>query len=327
VAILNVHRSKSDFHERLGFHPDCPVCRQDRLSAVLSPEPNWPRRVRALLAAGVLVLSAGATTTSVASEPDNQQEGVVVPDPGAVAPDSQPDGQEPGDQLDPDAGGESTLPLEIDPRQSDPPDGAPGDGSADTGPLEAEPLDDPDGRLSLTEPGAPDDLGVEVPPVPPAEPAPPATPLPPAEAPVAEQTPADQTQPAEGSPRRRPPKRSGRENERARPKHRSADQPSVDRSQDKVPAAEESAPYASPTDAQLDGVVPAPSTTPPPGLGRFHVVRPGESLWSIASELLGRDAPPAEIALEVGRLWLLNKERIASGDPDLLAIGVRLRLR
>jgi hypothetical protein len=327
VAILNVQRSKSDFHERLGFHPDCPVCRQDRLSAVLSAEPDWPRRVRALLAAGVLVLSGGATTTSVASEPDNQQEGVVVPDPRAAEPDAQPDGHEPGDQLDPDAGGESSLPFEIDPTLSDPQEGASGDGSADTGPLEAEPLDDPDGRLPLSEPRAPDDLGVEVPPVPPAEPAPPATPLPPPEAPVAEQTPADQTQPAKGSPRRRAPKRSGRENERARHERRSADQPSVDRSQDEAPAADESAPYPSPTDAQLDGPVAAPSTTPPPGLGRFRVVQPGESLWSIASELLGRDAPPAEIALEVGRLWLLNKERIASGDPDLLAIGVRLRLR
>jgi hypothetical protein len=57
------------------------------------------------------------------------------------------------------------------------------------------------------------------------------------------------------------------------------------------------------------------------------VVRAGESLWSIANDLLGRQAGPAGIAREVDRLWSLNQRRIASGDPDLLAIGTRLTLR
>ena len=58
-----------------------------------------------------------------------------------------------------------------------------------------------------------------------------------------------------------------------------------------------------------------------------HVVRPGESLWSIASRLLGAHASAGAIALEVRRLWRLNSERIGTGDPNVLIVGVRLRLR
>jgi hypothetical protein len=57
------------------------------------------------------------------------------------------------------------------------------------------------------------------------------------------------------------------------------------------------------------------------------VVLAGESLWSIADELLGGDADAARIAREVHRLWTLNQGRIATGDPDLLEIGTRLKLR
>jgi hypothetical protein len=42
--------------------------------------------------------------------------------------------------------------------------------------------------------------------------------------------------------------------------------------------------------------------------------------------VLGADASPAEIARKVNRLWSLNAERIATGDPDLLMVGTQLRL-
>ena len=58
-----------------------------------------------------------------------------------------------------------------------------------------------------------------------------------------------------------------------------------------------------------------------------HVVRPGESLWTIAEGLLGLDASATSIAAEVARLWELNRELIPSGDPDLIAVGQELRLR
>jgi nucleoid-associated protein YgaU len=73
---------------------------------------------------------------------------------------------------------------------------------------------------------------------------------------------------------------------------------------------------------------PPPSAQPPlPENARSHVVEPGESLWSIARRLLGSDATPARIAREVNRLWELNKDRIGTGDPDLLMVGAKLRLR
>jgi nucleoid-associated protein YgaU len=60
---------------------------------------------------------------------------------------------------------------------------------------------------------------------------------------------------------------------------------------------------------------------------RFHVVQRGESLWSIASDLLGDGASVARVTREVNRLWELNEDRIATGSPDLLFAGTRLRLR
>jgi LysM domain-containing protein len=59
---------------------------------------------------------------------------------------------------------------------------------------------------------------------------------------------------------------------------------------------------------------------------RVHVVRPGDSLWSIAAALVREDADPAAVALEVQRLWRLNAPRIGTGDPDVLPVGVLLRL-
>jgi nucleoid-associated protein YgaU len=58
-----------------------------------------------------------------------------------------------------------------------------------------------------------------------------------------------------------------------------------------------------------------------------HVVRRGESLWSIASDVLGDGASVASVAQEVNRLWQLNEDRIGSGRPDVLYAGTRLRLR
>jgi len=58
-----------------------------------------------------------------------------------------------------------------------------------------------------------------------------------------------------------------------------------------------------------------------------HTVEPGESLWTIATDLLRRDATTAQVAREVHRLWSLNREQIATGDPDLLPVGTTLVLR
>jgi nucleoid-associated protein YgaU len=57
-----------------------------------------------------------------------------------------------------------------------------------------------------------------------------------------------------------------------------------------------------------------------------RIVRPGDSLWSIAGDLAGPDASPATIARLVNRLWELNADRIGTGDPDLVMVGTVLRL-
>ena len=57
-----------------------------------------------------------------------------------------------------------------------------------------------------------------------------------------------------------------------------------------------------------------------------HVVQRGESLWSIAADVLADDASPVRIAREVNRLWEINKAQIGTGDRNLLMAGTRLEL-
>jgi hypothetical protein len=56
-------------------------------------------------------------------------------------------------------------------------------------------------------------------------------------------------------------------------------------------------------------------------------VRTGDSLWPIARKQLEAGSSDAAVALRVKHLVDLNlKDRIASGDPDLLTAGEKLRL-
>jgi LysM repeat protein len=51
------------------------------------------------------------------------------------------------------------------------------------------------------------------------------------------------------------------------------------------------------------------------------LVRPGDSLWSIAQDRLGHDASPQQVLREVDRLWSLND----LADPDVILAGQHLR--
>jgi LysM repeat protein len=66
----------------------------------------------------------------------------------------------------------------------------------------------------------------------------------------------------------------------------------------------------------------APATAP---AHSSAVVAPGDSLWSICQERLGPSAPPRQVALEVRRIYEINRNRIGD-DPDLIFPGQRLAL-
>src|SRR3954453_21065068 len=83
MGSLSAHLRRPDDHGRLAFHPDCPVCRSERLLGALPAEVVISRRTQALLAAGVLALSTTTPTTVLAAEPDQEHEGMGAPVQGA----------------------------------------------------------------------------------------------------------------------------------------------------------------------------------------------------------------------------------------------------
>jgi LysM domain len=354
LGSLTAHLLEDGDHGRLGFHPSCPVCRQERLFGSLLSEPVISRRLQAALASGVLAFSAAAPATAIAAEPDRQQEGVMAPEQPTGGVTQQPGGGE-ADTPDFDPGDETPLPVEVAPAPGSP---LTGGGSDDTGegpPVDSEPVDDPEGRLLATEPETETPAPESDAPVPPGEeaptvPAPPPSNTAPIEVPPAEPTtPAAPVAPdAPGAALQSEVDPNESESEQIReltgtsatdqtPPTSSGSAPSAAPSpppavtipaQGPPPASPLAAPPATEPAHLVQAAAPA-QTAPQPAArnARFHVVQPGESLWSIARKLLGADASPAQIAREVNRLWELNKDRIGTGNPDLLKVGTRLTLR
>jgi peptidoglycan hydrolase-like protein with peptidoglycan-binding domain len=73
-------------------------------------------------------------------------------------------------------------------------------------------------------------------------------------------------------------------------------------------------------------VVQRPRAAPAPQSTSTYTVQPGDSLWPIAERHLARTSSVTEIAKQVQDLESINRDRIASGDPDLLEAGEELRL-
>ena len=70
-----------------------------------------------------------------------------------------------------------------------------------------------------------------------------------------------------------------------------------------------------------------PRAAPARASASTYTVQPGDALWPIAERHLARSSSVTEIAKQVQDLESLNRDRIASGDPDLLEAGEELRLR
>jgi hypothetical protein len=290
---------------------------RDNRRSIVEPsaEAQLSRRACAALAGGAIVFSAAFSDAALAQEPDTQREGAVHEGSGTSALDSP----------DFDPGGETTLPVEVQP----PPAGLDdSDESEDGYLLGEEPADDPDAPLALPpDPPAPQvDEETTAPPVTETPTTPP--PTPPQPTPV--EPPAD---PSVGRPER---PRTLRDPGLDDIQHRSQPtgtgvyekRPSLGRQATPAPrtgAPPGHVPVSGPTKSQVL-VASQARKSPATDQARLHVVKPGESLWSIAQGLLGPDASPAQIAATVEQLWSLNAARIGTGDPDLLMVGTELRL-
>ena len=315
MSSLTAHLVEPGGHGHLPFHPECPVCRRERLAGVLPSEPVVSRRVQAAVAAGVVALGGAAPGAAIAQEPDQQHEGTALPEGGgrdsARTPDFEP-------------GGDTPLPFDV-PDQPDAPS------SLDTGTPPVEPDANAPGTPAVP-PAAPeeDTAPVDEAPAPPEH----APPPPPPTTPTAPPT----TAPAPPAQEQHPAKRH--EEKRAHKPRAKRPHPTAPR----APAARQVVPAPSPARPPAYAAPPVrvPQPRPAPYTGtasaqtlrhatvargdRVHVVRPGESLWSIAEGLLGRGASPARVAQEVNRLWELNAARIGTGNPDLVMAGTTLRL-
>lgn len=332
---LNAHLRDAETHDRLAFHPSCPICRQTRLRGALSTAAVVSPRAQALVAASALAVSATAPAPVVlAAEADHEHEGTAqVVDTGPA---------DPAANRDFDPGGEpTTLPEAPSPA-------IPGDVSNDNEPVDQPQMTDTNDPVidagdeadaaadspatnqpDTTAPNAAGATPAPAPPVAPENTTPPAPsaspdaiPAPPAATQTLAPPSAAPPAPASAAPPRRVDESSSGPTGSPTPIATGANHH----------LASSTTTAASPTPTVAPA--PAPVASAPSIDGqrarsgdRAHTVLPGESLWSIASDLLGPDATPAGVAREVHRLWRLNRDRIGTGDPDLIMIGTRLMLQ
>ena len=296
MSSLSVHLRLPEDHSGLPFHPSCPVCRRDRLAGSLEGDEIVSRRTQAALAAGLLAFSGvGAPAAAVAAGPDQDVDGsaevVASPDPVADIDETTTGWTDGG-----------AAPVDDEPAAVVP--------ETEDGSMEAAPREPAEEPLDRSR-------GVEEP----------------AEVAAGSRARRSRRSAGRGSRRRRPSRPRRTASVSTPPSARSGERP-----------VKRTKPAVQPRVIAAPAPVVAPATTNPVTVrvaagtnqntvvrvssgARFHVVQRGESLWSIATDRLGERAGVAQIAREVDRLWQLNEDRIASGSPDLLYTGTRLRLR
>jgi hypothetical protein len=290
---------------------DCPACWRIWLAGDLPRGPLLSRRTHAALAAATLALSSTAPAVVLASEPhhhrgqtslhDSNPLDPVVETPGDDSPSAPVGGDPEPPALDPDGPGDGDSPAPEPVTQV--PETAP-DEQDDPVDAEADPPPVADGDPAPDAPVTSPEGGSSPPP------------------PTADQSGPSDTAPASGiNPRRSQLERHTLYIARSARSHRS----SRISSRARTTAATAPRTVIRVAASGVATAVPRAGRAQPGD--RSHVVRPGESLWSIASDALGGRASSARIAAEVRRLWQLNGQHIGSGDPDLLAVGTRLMLR
>jgi len=320
MTSLRAHLRRPGSHGGLPFHPDCPVCRDERLVGQLHPQAITSHRTLAALTAGLLAVSAAAPPLAAAArEPDQEQTGTA--DPGATTDSSRNPDHDPGGagNTAPDTSTPSPAPGTPEP---DPPDPEP---AKDT----PAPVDDqgdkpdPDTQRQT----GPDTTQTPAPQTPaaPAAPTPTATATPTgvvAPAPVGQVPQTTLVPHRPKAPHQQP----------RHPKHMTQTTTPLGTSTPEIqmslpaPQAQADTPVVEPSTPATRTAAPHVGGTRAVHGGRVHVVVAGESLWSIARGQLGHGASNADIAREVHRLWELNAKVIATGNPDLLPVGTKLKL-
>jgi hypothetical protein len=330
---LSAHLREPGDHGRLRFHPICPLCRDQRLAGALPSDGIVSRRAQALVAAGALALSSAAPASVLAATGGDEE-----------APGEQIAAGDPA--LDPDAigGDDEAIPDDPDPV----PVAAPGTEASgpDSGEVE-DPASEDDAdavdQSSNSTSASPSTRDVSQ-----AEPAsPPASPpgaSPAAAGPGAAQPAATSPAPSPGVAASAVRDQRGRLVVDARVRHGAEVRALVSRARSgarvvrsgrvvQAVQAVQAGGQAGATQTDVaqpvvaKAVVPARSGRRAAPGDRVHVVLGGESLWSIAGDVLGGRATVAQVAREVNRLWELNRARIGTGDRDLLPVGTRLVLQ
>lgn len=341
---LSQHLAPNASHARLPFHPRCPLCCDERLLGVTHIQPAVSCKLGLGAAAAMLLLAPALPAVAAAApaplappvtgEPDSESEGSGQGDPSPGQDEDRPGSDVDG--LDSDQVEENSPPL-VAPEDDSKPDG----GENESGPLELTPPPD--------ENAVPEQQGGAPVPVAPSAPGHQA-PAPREEAPSQDDA-GRGARPGEESstwapaaePGRDPSSRTDRSRSRGRHKVARPDVgqgsttnlPSSTRPQSVVPLDPTSPDRDGattpdhPGDAGGSGKAPAAqspdtrSTSDP----NVHIVQSGDTLWAIATAHLGGSPTPAEVAREVERLWNLNANAIGTGDPDLLLVGQKLRMR
>jgi len=340
VTALNTHLKAID-HGQLSYHPRCPVCRAERLCGTVSDGPVISRRTQAAAVAAVVALvPALGAAPALAGDGETT---VGTQDPGTpgtpVDPTDNPNWKPPAapKRVMNDGGPVVDTESPTNDGEGDPIDtgGGPGDPGAGT---PSQP-----GQNDSTVPAGLTPDNAQAPPPQPAPPTP--APPPPAPAPTPPPTPAPAAPaPTAAPPQTTPPNPAGKPKPKPKPKPgRAAGRHTAKRDRQPVPAVAPrtrqaptpAAPAAVGAEPQAVARVAVPAAAPvhsvattaaPVKRGHSYTVRAGDSLWSIATRIAGPDATPAKVAATVHRIWNTNADRIASGNPNMLAVGTTLQI-